>query len=151
MMFPTVLPLPSTRTSFATGPECFLAHAGSASIATGLRVGGFPAKVIVPVMDEAARAIPGQTDTATSIDASRNPFAVPRMLGSLFLVCRLWQDLVLCRLGSSLGPCPSEVRRLYTEPRVCATPHTTSRQQRPPRVQTRAADPFEAVVLSPCS
>jgi hypothetical protein len=43
-------------------------------------------------MEEAAMATPGQTAMATSTAASGNPFAVSRMLGSLFY--RLWQDLV---------------------------------------------------------
>ena len=85
MMFPMVLPLPRTSISFGTGAECFLAHAGSASMASGLRVGTFPSKVTVPVTDEAATATPGQTDTATSPAASHNLFAVLRMLGSLVI------------------------------------------------------------------
>ena len=85
MMFPMVLPLPRTSISFATGPECFLAHAGSASMASGLRAGAFPSKVTVPVTDEAAKATPGQTDTATSTAASHNLFPVARMLGSLVI------------------------------------------------------------------
>jgi hypothetical protein len=80
-----VLPLPRTSSSFGTGPVCFLAHTGSASIARGLRVGVFPSKVTVPEMDEAAPATLGQTITAAST-ASRNPFAVPRIYGSLFVV-----------------------------------------------------------------
>jgi hypothetical protein len=35
-------------------------------------------------MVEAAKATPGQTDTATSQAASHNLFPVPRMLASLF-------------------------------------------------------------------
>ena len=85
MMLPMVLPVPRTSISAGTGPVCFLAHTGSASIASGLRVGAFPSKVTVPVMDEAATPTPCQTDTATSTAASRNPFAVPRMLGSLVI------------------------------------------------------------------
>ena len=37
-----VLPLPRTSISFGTGAECFLAQAGSASMASGLRAGSFP-------------------------------------------------------------------------------------------------------------
>ena len=85
MMFPMVLPLPRTSISFGTGAECFLAHTGSASMASGLRAGAFPSKVTVPVMVEAAKATPGQTDTATSPAASHNLFPVPRMLGSLVI------------------------------------------------------------------
>ncbi len=85
MMFPMVLPLPRTSISFGTGSECFLAHAGSASMASGLRAGGFPSKVTVPVMDDAAMATPGQTDIATSPAASHNLFPVTRMLGSLVI------------------------------------------------------------------
>ena len=87
MMFPMVLPLPRTSISFGTGAECFLAHAGSASMASGLRGGAFPSKVTVPVTVEAATATPGQTDTdtATSPAASHNLFPVPRMLSSLVI------------------------------------------------------------------
>ena len=85
MMFPMVLPLPRTSISFATGPECFLAHAGSASIASGLSVGAFPSKVTVPLMDEAAPATPGHTDTATTTAASHTLIPVPRMLDSLVI------------------------------------------------------------------
>jgi hypothetical protein len=42
--------------------------------------------VTVPETDEAAMATPGQPDTATSTAANHNPFAVPRMLGSFFLL-----------------------------------------------------------------
>ena len=77
MMFPMVLPLPRTSISAGTGFECFLAHAGSASMASGLRAGGFPSKVTVPVMDEAATATPGQPATATSPAASHNLFRCP--------------------------------------------------------------------------
>ena len=51
MMFPMVLPVPRTSTSFGAGfPPCFLWHTGSASMASGLRAGAFPSKVTVPVM-----------------------------------------------------------------------------------------------------
>ena len=65
--------------------ECFLAHAGSASMASGLRAGAFPSKVTVPVTVDAATATPGQTNTATSPAASHNLFPVPRMLSSLVI------------------------------------------------------------------
>src|SRR6476659_4175287 len=83
MTLPMLLALPRTSISFGTGAVCFLAHAGSASMASGLRVGAFPVKVTVPVMDEAAKATPGQTDTATITPASHKLFPVLRMLGSL--------------------------------------------------------------------
>jgi hypothetical protein len=54
-------------------------------MASGLRVGAFPVKVTVPVIDEAAKATPGQTDIATSPAASHNLFPVARMLGSLVI------------------------------------------------------------------
>src|SRR5258708_34852103 len=85
MTFPMVLPLPRTSISFSTGAECFLAHTGSASMVSGLRVGAFPSKVTVPVMDEAATATPGQTDIATSPAASHNLFPDTRMLDSLVI------------------------------------------------------------------
>src|SRR5690349_4024852 len=85
MMLPMVLPLPSTSVSAGTGVECFLAHTGSAVIASGGRLGAFPAKVTVPETDEAAFATPGQNDTATSPAASHNLFADTRMPGSLVI------------------------------------------------------------------
>src|SRR6187397_755779 len=90
-MFPMVLPLPRTSISLAAGVACFLAHAGSAAMSSGLRVGGVPVKVMVPVTDEAAKATPGQTDNATSPVARRNLFPVPRMLGSLVVIPE-WGD-----------------------------------------------------------
>ena len=54
-------------------------------MASGLRVGAFPSKVMVPVMVEAAKATPGQTNTATSPAASHNLFPVLRMLRSLVI------------------------------------------------------------------
>ncbi len=85
MMFPMALALPRTSISLGTGVECFLAHAGSASMASGLRGGIFPSKVTVPLMVEAATATPGHTDTATSPAASHNLLPVLRMLGSLVI------------------------------------------------------------------
>src|SRR5687767_11554570 len=80
---------PRTSLSLGTGPECFLAHAGSASIVSGLRAGAVPAKVTVPVTDEAtaSTAAPGLTDIAISPTASpaanNKLFPVQRMLSSL--------------------------------------------------------------------
>jgi hypothetical protein len=83
MMFPMVLPLPSTSISLATGfPPCILWHTGSPSMASGLRLGAFPSNVIVPVMVDAATATPGQSNTATSPAASHILFRVPRMFSS---------------------------------------------------------------------
>ena len=84
-MFPIVLPLPRDSISFGTGAECFFAHAGSASMASGLRAGTFPSKVTVPLTVEAATATPGQTDTAIKLAASHNLFPVRRMLSSLVI------------------------------------------------------------------
>jgi hypothetical protein len=53
---------------------------------SGLRAGAFPAKVTVPVMDEAATATPGENDTATSPAANHNLFPVAPMLGSLIIL-----------------------------------------------------------------
>ena len=83
MMLAMVLPLPRISISLATGVECFLAHAGSASMASGLRAGAFPSKVTTPVIDEAAPATPGQIDTATNDAATHDLFPSQRMLGSL--------------------------------------------------------------------
>src|SRR3954464_1016964 len=83
MMLPIVLPLPRASASFATGPECFLAHAGSASIASGLRAGAFPSKVTDPLTVDAANATPGEIDNATSAATNPKVFPVQRILGSL--------------------------------------------------------------------
>src|SRR6478672_11094781 len=131
MTLPMVLPLPRTSISFGTGAECFLAHTGSASIASGLSVGAFPSKVTVPVMDEAATATPGQNDTVTSAAASHNLFPVPRMLCSLVWVSA--NSVSVVSLDSQ-----REVRRLYTRPAVSATltqasrPHGSDRAGRDP-------------------
>jgi hypothetical protein len=50
---------------------------------SGLSAGGFPAKVTVPLIDDAAVATPGQTDTTRNPAASHNLFPVTRMLDSL--------------------------------------------------------------------
>ncbi len=94
MMFPMVLPPPSSSISFGTGPECFLAHAGSASMESGLSAGGFPAKVTVPLTDDAAVATPGQTDITTNPAASHNLFPVTRMLDSLVIAKPRFSDAV---------------------------------------------------------
>jgi hypothetical protein len=96
MTFPMVLPLPRASISFGTGPECFLAHAGSASMASGLSVGAFPLKVTVPVMDEATTAPPGQTDIATS------PAASPAASHNLFPVQRMLNSLVIAHLAADV-------------------------------------------------
>src|SRR6185295_18895548 len=80
MTFPRVLPVPRTSISLGTGVECFLAHAGSASMASGLSEGSFPSKVIVPVTDEPAAAAPGQVDNPTNPAIRHNPLAILRML-----------------------------------------------------------------------
>jgi hypothetical protein len=85
MMLPMVLPLPRASISLATGPECFLAHAGSASMASGLRAGAFPSKVMVPVIDEAAFDTPGNTTTATRAAAKYMGFPKTRRHGSLVI------------------------------------------------------------------
>src|SRR4026207_2081193 len=69
-MLAMLLPGPRISTAAGTGPECFLAHTGSASIASGLRAGAFPVNVTDPLTDEAAKPTPCQTDTATSTAAS---------------------------------------------------------------------------------
>ena len=85
MMFPMALPAPRTSASFAAGlAPCFLWHTGSASMASGLSAGGFPAKVMVPVTFAAA-ATPGETNTVASPAASHNLFPVLRMLSSLVI------------------------------------------------------------------
>src|SRR5690349_16302750 len=89
-----VLPPPRTSISFGTGPECFFAHAGSASIARGLSAGGLPLNVTVPEIDEAPSATPGQSDTTTNPAAAHNPFPVTRILDSL-VITTSFSDVVL--------------------------------------------------------
>src|SRR5260221_14699189 len=91
MTFAMVLPLRRTSISFSAGVGCFLAHTGSASMASGLSLGAFPSKVTVPVMDEAANATPGESNTATN-PASHTLFPVLRMLGSLIIENLEWGD-----------------------------------------------------------
>src|SRR5688572_20240737 len=83
MMFAMVLPLPRVSLSSGTGFVCFLAHAASAAIASGLSVGGVAVKLTVPVTVEAAKAAAGQAETATSQTASHTLFPVARMFDSL--------------------------------------------------------------------
>src|ERR1043165_5858655 len=82
-MFAMALPGPSTSISFATGPVCFLAHTGSASIAIGLSVGAVPEKVTVPVIVPAAKATPGHAAVTIRLAARVNQVAVLRIVGSL--------------------------------------------------------------------
>jgi hypothetical protein len=58
-------------------------------MASGFITGAFPSKVIVPLMDEAAKATPGQTVKAATPAASHNLFPVTRMLGLLWLSLNL--------------------------------------------------------------
>src|SRR5688500_12935487 len=114
MMFPMVLPLPRTSASFGAGfPPCFLWQVGSASTESGLSAGGFPSKVMVPLMVDAATATPGQSNTATSPAASHNPFRVPRLFSSLViahLVLLVPLDAALVSLVYLAAG------RLYTDP-----------------------------------
>ena len=55
---------------------------------SGLSVGTFPSKVMVPVMVEAAMATPGYIETTASAIANRNVFPATRMLGSSVMVIR---------------------------------------------------------------
>src|SRR6476646_1973446 len=96
-MFPMVLPFPRASISLGTGPECFLAHAGSASIVSGLRAGAFPSNVTTPVTVEAANATPGEIDNATSPATKHNVFPVQRILGSLIKLI----------IANSIAPAPS--------------------------------------------
>jgi hypothetical protein len=49
-------------------------------MASGLRLGAFPAKVTVPVIDEAANATPGPIAAATNPAARHNLYTVLRIL-----------------------------------------------------------------------
>jgi hypothetical protein len=85
-----------------------LAHAGSASIASGFIPGGFPSKVTVPVTVEAAKAAPGEIDNASSPAMKPTVFPVQRILGSLI-------KLVIAKRVSAAVDSPKFFRtgRLY--------------------------------------
>jgi hypothetical protein len=79
-------------------------------MAIGLSTGGFPSKLIVPVMVDAAVAMPGENNTATSPAANHAlipffPAPDTPMLGSLVM-----QNL---RFGAG----NRSLRRLYTKTR----------------------------------
>src|SRR5262245_18865315 len=80
MMFAMVLPLPRTSASLSAGVGCFLAHTGSASIASGLSLGGVPSKVTVPVTVPAAETAAGHHAAAASAVARHNAFNILLML-----------------------------------------------------------------------
>src|SRR3990170_7070796 len=121
-MFAMVLPVPRTSISLGGGAECFLAHAGSASMASGLRLGAFPVKVTVPVTDEAAKARPGQTDIATSPAASHTLFPVARMLGSLVIRKSRFRRYDRCCIGPAWSG-----QTLHPARRPCNPPRTARR------------------------
>jgi len=75
---------------------------------SGFRVGACPVKVTVPVMDDAAKATPGQTDTATTQAANHDLFPVTRILRSLVIA-----NLVsVITVDAAFGPL--RMGRLYT-------------------------------------
>jgi hypothetical protein len=116
MMFPIVLPLPRTSISAGTGFVCFFAHAGSASIASGLRVGTFPSKVTVPFTVDAARATAGHITPPASAAATHNIFAVLRILVSFVIASTVNRR---CRLPITDRTVGTEIRaraKLYTRP-----------------------------------
>jgi hypothetical protein len=53
---------------------------------SGLRAGAFPSKVMVPVIDAARRAAPGDTAAATTPATRQNVIAVLRILISFIKV-----------------------------------------------------------------
>jgi hypothetical protein len=71
---------------------------------------------MVPVMDEAATATPGQNDTVTSAAASHNLFPLKRMICSL-----VFRKTPFPSSPSTLRSAYPRVGRLYTGPAVCAT------------------------------
>src|SRR5690349_7795228 len=151
IMLPMVLPLPRTSISFGTGPECFLAQTGSASIASGRRAGGFPSKVTVPVTVDAANAIPGQTEIATNTAAARNSFALPRIARLLISRYRLWQQWVSAHVILESRPRPSwSGPTLHRGYRPCNPP------EHPFDPRLRTIEPVEAIAkrsehdLHPC-
>src|SRR4051794_2287330 len=110
-MFPMVLPLPRTSISFGTGAECFLAHTGSASIVSGLRVGAFPSNVTVPVTDDAASATPGHSAIATN-PAARHKLGVLRILVSFVTGIRSGRTLHRTRhAGNPPSRAPDHTRQ----------------------------------------
>src|SRR5688500_19352273 len=83
MTLAMALPLPRTSASFgAVFDGCILAHAGSASRASGLRAGGLPSKTTVPVMVDCANAAPGHNTAAAASPAAthHSPAALPMLL-----------------------------------------------------------------------
>src|SRR5262245_26264184 len=93
MMFAIVLPGPSTSASLATGVVCFLAHAGSASIAIFGRLGGVPVNVTVPVMVDAANATPGHAAVSIRPAVRDNRVAVLRIVVSFERKNRIFAKL----------------------------------------------------------
>src|SRR5262249_22870934 len=116
MMFAILLPAPSTSASLCTAVVCFLAHAGSASIAIVGSLGAVPVKVTVPVIDDAANATPGHAAVSITPAARDNRVAVLRIVR-------------LLREGKS------RLSKLYTGPAFAR--HTTP--ERPRRRRLRAA------------
>src|SRR5262249_12505522 len=80
MMFAILLPAPSTSASLCTAVVCFLAHAGSASIAIVGSLGAVPVKVTVPVIADAANATPGHAAVSITPAARDNRVAVLRIV-----------------------------------------------------------------------
>ena len=93
MMLAIVLPEPSTSISLATGVVCLDAHAGSASMASGFRLGTLPSYVTVPVM-----VAPANADVAVRRSAARarlrpkhfreHPRKHPRLIRHVILLLR---------------------------------------------------------------
>jgi hypothetical protein len=61
-------------------------------MAIGLRVGAVPAKVMVPVMDEAANATPGHAAAIIRLAARNTRVAVLRIVVSFVKVLELFRD-----------------------------------------------------------
>src|SRR5262245_6029251 len=100
MMFPIFWPGPSTSISLGTGPVCFFAHEGSASIVIGLIVvGGVPLKVTVPVMEDAANATLGHAAVSIRPAARDNRVAVLRIVDSFVN----WEVYFSSRLYTGFG------------------------------------------------
>jgi hypothetical protein len=85
-------------------------------MAIGLSTGGFPSKLIVPVMVEAAVATPGENSTATSPAANHNLVPDPPMLGSLVMqTSRSAQEIALCaRLYTKTRYAGNAIKRFQT-------------------------------------
>src|SRR5688572_22147597 len=97
MMFFIALPAPRVSLSDGTGFGCFLAHAGSASMASAGRLGTFPSKMTVPVIDAATVPVTDEVAIA-AVDQHHTATAAAATSHNVFFVTRLLNPLVIAEL-----------------------------------------------------